>query len=113
MAAERQDVEFRSYRSDAHSWAMAARAPDPRLKPYVSDHTGYSEQASLPMRRLQPPLLRTLKPSPGQPPPRICCGAPREPDPIREDRGQEKAESHVLLRNCKTKKYCKKTKKNR
>jgi AraC-like DNA-binding protein len=56
MAAERPAVDFRNYRSDAHSWAMAARAPDPRLKPYVSDYTGYSEQASQPMRRLQPPF---------------------------------------------------------
>ncbi len=56
MVAERPAVNYRSYSSDAHSWVMAARAPDSRLKPYVSDYTGYSEHASRPMRRLQPPF---------------------------------------------------------
>lgn len=56
MPADGLAVVFRNHSSDAHNWAMATRAPDPRLNPYVSDYTGYSEQASRPMRRLQPPF---------------------------------------------------------
>jgi AraC-like DNA-binding protein len=56
MPADATGVQFSVHRSDAYSWAMASRAPDPRLKPYVMDYTGYREQAAGPMRRLQPPF---------------------------------------------------------
>jgi AraC-like DNA-binding protein len=49
-------VQMSVHRSEAHSWAMATRAPDPRLKPYIIDYTGYRERAAGPMRRLQPPF---------------------------------------------------------
>ena len=49
-------VQTNVHRSDAHSWAMVSRAPDPRLKPYIIDYMGYREQAAGPMRRLQPPF---------------------------------------------------------
>jgi AraC-like DNA-binding protein len=56
MPADASGIEVNVHRSDAHSWAMVSRAPDPRLKPYVSDYQGYSEQAAGPMRRLQAPF---------------------------------------------------------
>jgi AraC-like DNA-binding protein len=49
-------MEISVHRSAAHSWTMASRAPDPRLKPYVIDYIGYREQARGPLRRLQPPF---------------------------------------------------------
>ena len=56
MPADAADVQINVHRSDAYSWAMASRAPDPRLKPYIIDYIGYREQAAGPMRRLQPPF---------------------------------------------------------
>jgi AraC-like DNA-binding protein len=56
MPPEPSGLEFKVHRSDAHSWAMVSRAPDPRLRPYVSDYLGYREQAAGPMRRLQAPF---------------------------------------------------------
>jgi AraC-like DNA-binding protein len=56
MPVDRSGVQVNVHRSDAHSWAMVSRAPDPRLKPYVIDYQGYREHASAPMRRLQPPF---------------------------------------------------------
>src|SRR5919109_2986261 len=56
MPAAASDVQINVHRSDAYSWAMATRAPDPRLKPYIIDYTGYRERAAGPMRRLQPPF---------------------------------------------------------
>lgn len=56
MPADSSGVQIQVHRSDAYSWAMATRAPDPRLKPYVTGYTGYREQAAGPMRRLQPPF---------------------------------------------------------
>ena len=56
MPADGSGVQVHVHRSDAYSWAMAARAPDARLKPYIIDYIGYREQAAGPMRRLQPPF---------------------------------------------------------
>jgi AraC-like DNA-binding protein len=56
MPAEGSGIEVNVHRSDVHSWAMASRAPDPRLKPYVIDYQGYREHAAVPMRRLQAPF---------------------------------------------------------
>lgn len=56
MPADASGLQVNVHRSDAYSWAMASRAPDPRLKPYVTDYTGYRERAAGPMRRLQPPF---------------------------------------------------------
>ena len=56
MSDGASDLQVNVHRSDAHSWAMVSRAPDPRLKPYIIDYTGYREQAAGPMRRLQPPF---------------------------------------------------------
>jgi AraC-like DNA-binding protein len=56
MPMDGPGVQINVHRSDAYSWAMATRAPDPRLKPYVIDYQGYREQAAGPMRRLQPPF---------------------------------------------------------
>jgi AraC-like DNA-binding protein len=49
---------FEVLRNDGpdHSWAMASRAPDARLKPYVLNYQGYREWARVPMRRLQAPF---------------------------------------------------------
>jgi len=49
-------VSISRHQSEAHSWAMASRAPDPRLRSCVIDYQGYSEQARVPMRRLQAPF---------------------------------------------------------
>lgn len=49
-------ISVNRHDGDAHSWAMASRAPDPRLKPYVIDYQGYRENAAGPMRRLQAPF---------------------------------------------------------
>jgi AraC-like DNA-binding protein len=56
MPPDSSGLEINVHRSDAYSWAMVSRAPDPRLKPYVIDYLGYRERASAPMRRLQPPF---------------------------------------------------------
>ena len=56
MPLDSSGLEINVHRSDAYSWAMASRAPDPRLKPYVIDYHGYRERASAPMRRLQAPF---------------------------------------------------------
>ena len=56
MPADGPGMEVNVHRSDAHSWAMVSRAPDPRLRPYVSEYHGYREQAAGPMRRLQAPF---------------------------------------------------------
>lgn len=56
MPADGSGIAISAHRSDAHSWAMASRAPDPRLKPYVMDYAGYRERAAGPMRRLQAPF---------------------------------------------------------
>src|ERR1041385_5408710 len=56
MPADGASIEINVHRSDAHSWAMVARAPDVRLKPYVIDYLGYRERAAGPMRRLQAPF---------------------------------------------------------
>jgi hypothetical protein len=56
MPAEGAGLQVNVHRSDAHSWAMVSRAPDPRLKPYIIDYQGYRERAAGPMRRLQPPF---------------------------------------------------------
>ena len=56
MPADGSGIEVNVHRSDAHSWAMVSRAPDPRLRPYVSEYHGYREQAAGPMRRLQAPF---------------------------------------------------------
>lgn len=56
MPAGAADVQINVHRSDAYNWAMATRAPDPRLKPYIIDYQAYREQAARPMRRLQPPF---------------------------------------------------------
>lgn len=56
MQADGSGMEINVHRSDAHSWAMVSRAPDPRLRPYVSEYHGYREQAAGPMRRLQAPF---------------------------------------------------------
>jgi len=56
MPADESGLEINVHRSDALSWAMVSRAPDPRLKPYVIDYQGYRERAAGPMRRLQPPF---------------------------------------------------------
>lgn len=56
MPADAADVQINVHRSDAYSWAMATRAPHPRLKPYIIDYQGYRERAAGPMRRLQPPF---------------------------------------------------------
>jgi AraC-like DNA-binding protein len=56
MPADAPGLQINVHRSDAHSWAMMSRVPDPRLKPYVIDYTGYRERATGPMRRLQPPF---------------------------------------------------------
>jgi AraC-like DNA-binding protein len=56
MPTDGAGVQINVHRSDAYSWAMATRAPDPRLKPYIIDYIGYREQAAGPMRRLQPPF---------------------------------------------------------
>ena len=56
MPADASDLEINVHRSDAYSWAMVSRAPDPRLKPYVIDYLGYRERAAGPMRRLQAPF---------------------------------------------------------
>ena len=56
MPADGPGIEVNVHRSDAHSWAMVSRAPDPRLRPYVSEYHGYREQAAGPMRRLQAPF---------------------------------------------------------
>ncbi|HEY1386709.1 MAG TPA: AraC family transcriptional regulator [Dongiaceae bacterium] len=68
MPPDGSSLEFRVHRSDAYSWAMVSRAPDPRLKPYVIDYLGYRERAAGPMRRLQAPfagipLIITFGPS--------------------------------------------------
>src|ERR1700687_1369689 len=49
-------VRMVAHQSDTHSWAMATRAPDPRLRSYVLEYQGYKERASRPMRRLQAPF---------------------------------------------------------
>src|ERR1700687_4974445 len=49
-------VRMVAHQSDTHSWAMATRAPDPRLRPYVLEYQGYKERAARPMRRLQAPF---------------------------------------------------------
>lgn len=49
-------VSISRHRGDAHSWAMATRAPDTRLRPYVIDYQGYRELSRAPMRRLQAPF---------------------------------------------------------
>jgi AraC-like DNA-binding protein len=56
MPLDSSGLEINVHRSDAHSWAMASRAPDLRLKPYVIDYHGYRERSSAPMRRLQAPF---------------------------------------------------------
>ena len=56
MPADESGLQINVHRSDALSWAMVSRAPDPRLKPYVTDYQGYRERAADPMRRLQPPF---------------------------------------------------------
>ena len=56
MPTDGAGLQINVHRSDAYSWAMATRGPDPRLKPYIIDYTGYREQAAGPMRRLQPPF---------------------------------------------------------
>ena len=44
------------HEGEAHSWAMASRAPDSRLRSCVTDYVGYRESARDPMRRLQAPF---------------------------------------------------------
>ena len=56
MPEDASGIKINVHESDAHSWAMVSRAPDPRLKPYVIDYLGYREQAAGPMRRLQAPF---------------------------------------------------------
>ncbi|HET6160343.1 MAG TPA: AraC family transcriptional regulator [Dongiaceae bacterium] len=56
MPADASGLEINVHRSDAYSWAMVSRAPDPRLRPYVIDYIGYRELAAGPMRRLQAPF---------------------------------------------------------
>ncbi|MGH6891882.1 MAG: helix-turn-helix domain-containing protein [Dongiaceae bacterium] len=56
MPADGSSIEVNVHQSDAHSWAMVSREPDPRLKPYVIDYQGYKEHAAGPMRRLQAPF---------------------------------------------------------
>jgi len=56
MPVDLSRLQINVHQSDAHSWAMVARAPDLRLKPYVIDYLGYREQAAGPMRRLQAPF---------------------------------------------------------
>ena len=56
MPADDSGLQINVHRSDAYSWAMVSRAPDPRLKPYIIDYMGYRENAAHPMRRLQPPF---------------------------------------------------------
>jgi len=56
MPADESGLQINVHRSDAYSWAMVSRAPDPRLKPYIIDYMGYRENAADPMRRLQPPF---------------------------------------------------------
>src|SRR5262245_53550908 len=53
MPADGSGIAVHAHRSDAYSWAMVTRAPDPHLKPYVIDYIGYRERAAGPMRRLQ------------------------------------------------------------
>jgi AraC-like DNA-binding protein len=56
MLSDESGLQINVHRSDAYSWAMVSRAPDPRLKPYIIDYQGYRERAVGPMRRLQPPF---------------------------------------------------------
>ncbi len=56
MPADGSGIAVNAHKSDAYSWAMVSRAPDPRLKPYVIDYLGYREHAAAPTRRLQPPF---------------------------------------------------------
>lgn len=56
MPPDGSGIEVNAHRSDAHSWALVSRAPDPRLKPYVIDYQGYREHSAGPMRRLQAPF---------------------------------------------------------
>lgn len=56
MPADSSGLQINVHRSDAYSWAMVSRAPDPRLEPYIIDYQGYRERAAGPMRRLQPPF---------------------------------------------------------
>jgi AraC-like DNA-binding protein len=56
MPTDGSGLQMNVHRSDAYSWAMVSRAPDPRLKPYIIDYQGYRERAADPMRRLQPPF---------------------------------------------------------
>ena len=68
MATDRSGMQIKVHRSDAYSWAMVSRAPDPRLTPYVIDYVGYRECAGGSMRRLQAPfagipLIVTFGPS--------------------------------------------------
>lgn len=54
--ADGSGVSISRHQGEAHSWAMASRAPDPRLRSCVLDYQGYRESASGPMRRLQAPF---------------------------------------------------------
>jgi len=54
--ADGSGVSISRHHDEAHSWAMASRAPDPRLKSCVLDYQGYRELAQRPMRRLQAPF---------------------------------------------------------
>ncbi len=56
MPLDGSGVQVNAHRSDAHSWALVSRAPDPRLKPYVIGYQGYQECSTGPMRRLQAPF---------------------------------------------------------
>lgn len=49
-------IQVSRHSGATHGWAMASRAPDPRLSPYVFDYQGYREMAAAPMRRLQAPF---------------------------------------------------------
>ncbi|HWA47778.1 MAG TPA: hypothetical protein VG742_05855 [Dongiaceae bacterium] len=54
--ADGSSVSISRHDTGAHSWAMASRAPEPRLRSCVTDYVGYRESAQRPMRRLQAPF---------------------------------------------------------
>jgi AraC-like DNA-binding protein len=65
--ADGSGVSISRHDGEAQSWAMAARAPDPRLRSCVIDYVGYRESAREPMRRLQAhfagiPMILTFGP---------------------------------------------------
>ena len=80
-------VSISRYEGQAHSWAMATRAPDPRLRSYVIDYLGYRELSRAPMRRLQAPFAGI---------PMIVSFGPRI-DIMNGDRPQERGTHRSFL----------------